>query len=333
MQTDIIKIGPSQNASPKLCPATDSLTGVKCRATSVAKNWGQRRKGKVTILNTPGRIFCQPSPDFKYFVSHCAIHKLKSGDSTKCSAILLGEKSVWKIWSKILNQNIIHKTSFKVSTSRVPFPTNGREKLGQRRRTKSQSRLLAAEYFDSTKCFAKYFVSHCAIHKLKSRDSTKCSAILLGAKSVWEIWSKILNQNLIHKTSFKVSTSRVPFPTDRREKLRQRRRTKLQSQLLPAEYFVSHCAIHHLAESPNFKNLFQIWTLLLPAKVLVRICFSEILFKFSDFNFSFSFQISKRMFTTPGRIFCQPLWHPQLQLPTMYTVWPSMYILYHVNVL
>ena len=44
MQTDIIKIGPSQNASPKLCPATDSLTGVKCRATSVAKNWGQRRK-------------------------------------------------------------------------------------------------------------------------------------------------------------------------------------------------------------------------------------------------------------------------------------------------
>ena len=166
MQTDIIKIGPSQNASPKLCPATDSLTGVKCRATSVAKNWGQRRKGKVTILNTPGRIFCQPSPDFKYFVSHCAIHKLKS------------------------------------------------------------------------------------------RDSTKCSAILLGAKSVWEIWSKILNQNLIHKTSFKVSTSRVPFPTNRREKLRQRRRTKLQSQLLPAEYFVSHCAIHHLAESPNFKNLF-----------------------------------------------------------------------------
>ena len=38
MQTDIIKIGPSQNANPKLCPATDSLTGVKCRATSVAKN-------------------------------------------------------------------------------------------------------------------------------------------------------------------------------------------------------------------------------------------------------------------------------------------------------
>ena len=128
----------------------------------------------------------------------------------------------------------------------------------------------------------------------------------VGSKTVWEIWSKILNQNLIHKTSFKVSTSRVPFPTNRREKLRQRRRTKLQSQLLPAEYFVSHCAIHHLAESPNFKNLFQIRTLLLPAKVLAWICFSEILFKFSEFNFSFSFQISKTMFTTPGRIFCQP---------------------------
>ena len=128
----------------------------------------------------------------------------------------------------------------------------------------------------------------------------------VGSKTVWEIWSKILNQNLIHKTSFKVSTSRVPFPTNRREKLRQRRRTKLQSQLLLAEYFVSHCAIHHLAESPNLKKLFQIRTILLPAKVLAWICFSEILLKFSEFNFSFSFQISKRMFTTPGRIFCQP---------------------------
>ena len=123
------------------------------------------------------------------------------------SCVNAAEKSVWNIWSKILNKNIIHKTSFKVSTSRVPFPTNGREKLGQRRRTKSQSRLLAAEYFDSTKCFAKYFVSHCVIHKLKSRASTKCSAILLGAKLFGrfgaKFWIKILYTKLL---------SRFPLP-------------------------------------------------------------------------------------------------------------------------
>ena len=66
MQTDIIKIGPSQNASPKLCPATDSLTGVKCRATSVAKNWGQRRKLQFQILPA------------EYFVSHLQISNILS---------------------------------------------------------------------------------------------------------------------------------------------------------------------------------------------------------------------------------------------------------------
>ena len=63
MQTDIIKIGPSQNASPKLCPATDSLTGVKCRATSVAKKMESFQYPLHRICSNGEKLYT------KYFVS------------------------------------------------------------------------------------------------------------------------------------------------------------------------------------------------------------------------------------------------------------------------
>ena len=56
-----------------------------------------------------------------------------------CSAILMEETSVLKVWSKIINQNLYKTFFFKFSTSRIPFSTTGRKKMGQRWR---QSNIL-----------------------------------------------------------------------------------------------------------------------------------------------------------------------------------------------
>ena len=48
---------PRSYASPKLCPASDSLTGVKCRATSVAKNCKQFKTARTSQFWTlPGQL-------------------------------------------------------------------------------------------------------------------------------------------------------------------------------------------------------------------------------------------------------------------------------------